>query len=193
MIGTTALTALKGNAKPSDVALGLTWLLLRDPLDPLSYDFAGRTEELMKSSGMLQVVPQPTQWNAFRRWAAELGIANRASSEVGPRLVVSARTAIGWGTPHDRSDATPVRSGFIVECCGPRASGWPPAERPVRQGRECLRWRKPVMLATRGLSGARRVQSNQCPECWPRNRAECRAIRYRRGTRVSVVCWSQRQ
>lgn len=98
-VGLAALKALDEGRQPSDVALGLAWVVQRDPLDPLSYEFDGRTEDLMAQAGILKVIPQSTQWNAFRRWAIELGIAHRARSMAGVRLVVSTSEAIRTNTP----------------------------------------------------------------------------------------------
>ena len=86
-IGSRALEQVRAGGSPSDVALGLTWLLSLDPLDPLSWE---DPLSLSVNKHMRQHIVNGEQWNAFRRWATSVGLANRLATSKRPVLQVTA-------------------------------------------------------------------------------------------------------
>ncbi|MEV4712614.1 hypothetical protein [Micromonospora sp. NPDC049374] len=81
LLAARALEEVRAGNAPSDVALALTWVLLRDPLDPLSTNWDKGPEAAFENAGMRTAVRNAEQWRAFQRWARSLGIATVA--EVG--------------------------------------------------------------------------------------------------------------
>ncbi|MBQ1076743.1 hypothetical protein KBX06_26865 [Micromonospora sp. C31] len=81
LLSARALEEVMAENPPSDVALALTWLLLRDPLNPLSTNWDKGPEAAFENAGMRAAVKNAEQWRALQRWARALGIATVA--EVG--------------------------------------------------------------------------------------------------------------
>ncbi len=73
-----ALGALSAGATVPDLVGALTFLMQSDPLSPLAEDWGKGPEALFVGLGLSNVV-NPTQWNAFKRWATSLGLARRAT------------------------------------------------------------------------------------------------------------------
>lgn len=73
---------------PSDVAVGLTWLLSLDPMRPPAWGWDS-TETWARRDGVIEVVRNNTQWRVFRRWAIALGMAEARSPDRlgGPRTI----------------------------------------------------------------------------------------------------------
>ncbi|MFI7073403.1 protein DpdG [Micromonospora sediminicola] len=95
LLGVRALEDVRAGNKPSDLALALTWILLRDPLEPLSLSWAKGPEAAFENAGMRNAVENVEQWGAFRRWVRSLGIATVA--QVGRQeayLLVDPTTAL---------------------------------------------------------------------------------------------------
>lgn len=78
LLSARALQEARVGKTPSDVALALSWVLLRDPLDPLSANWNKGPEAAFEDAGMHPAVDSAEQWRAFRRWARALGIATVA-------------------------------------------------------------------------------------------------------------------
>ncbi|MFI6064651.1 protein DpdG [Micromonospora sp. NPDC051227] len=78
LLSARALDEIRAKKTPSDVALALTWVLLRDPLNPLSTNWDKGPEDAFENAGMRTAVKNAEQWRAFQRWARSLGIATVA-------------------------------------------------------------------------------------------------------------------
>ncbi|MFC4145776.1 protein DpdG [Micromonospora mangrovi] len=78
LLSSRALEEVRAGNKPSDVALALTWILLRDPMEPLSLNWDKGPETAFEKAGMRNAVENVEQWGAFRRWIRSLGIATVA-------------------------------------------------------------------------------------------------------------------
>ena len=71
---------------PSDVAVGLAWLLAQDPVYPLAQAYRDGPEGALNSQNMLPYIAGPDQWRPFLRWAVALGCAEY--SQVGSRRLI---------------------------------------------------------------------------------------------------------
>jgi hypothetical protein len=86
-----AIDDIAAGETPSDVAVGLAWLLAQDPVRPLARGYGdgpekGRPENLLNSQNMRPYITGPGQWRPFLRWAVALGCAGY--SQVGSRRLV---------------------------------------------------------------------------------------------------------
>lgn len=77
-LGEKAMRDLDGGDRPSDVALGLTWLLRQDPLAPFPTVWSDGPETAFREAKADTLVSNPEQWRAFMRWARALGLAQLA-------------------------------------------------------------------------------------------------------------------
>jgi hypothetical protein len=73
---------------PSDVAVGLSWLLAQDPARPLAQAHRGGAEAALVDQKLESFVGTEEQWRALLRWAQSLGCATLASSSQGRRVVL---------------------------------------------------------------------------------------------------------
>jgi hypothetical protein len=73
---------------PSDVAVGLAWLLAQDPARPLAQAYRAGAEKALRDQKLDSFIGTEEQWRAFLRWAQALGCATLASSSQGRRLVL---------------------------------------------------------------------------------------------------------
>lgn len=71
---------------PSDVAVGLAWLLAQNPVSPLSQSYKDGPEGILNSQNMRPYIAGPDQWRPFLRWAVSLGCAEY--SQVGSRRLI---------------------------------------------------------------------------------------------------------
>jgi hypothetical protein len=71
---------------PSDVAVGLAWLLAQDPVRPLARTYGDGPERALNDQNMRPYITGPDQWRPFLRWAVALGCA--AFSQIGGRRLV---------------------------------------------------------------------------------------------------------
>jgi len=71
---------------PSDVAVGLAWLLAQDPVRPLSRAYGDGPERALKDQKLDSYISGPDQWRPFIRWAVGLGFAEL--SQVGSRRLI---------------------------------------------------------------------------------------------------------
>lgn len=78
LLSLRALEEVRAGNKPSDVALALTWILQRDPLEPLPMSWNKGPETEFEKAGMRNAVENAEQWRAFRRWVRSLGMATVA-------------------------------------------------------------------------------------------------------------------
>jgi hypothetical protein len=72
-VSKTALKLTSDEQRPSDVSVAMTWVLSRDPLRPLRWDYGG-LESTLKAEGMSDVIDTAEQWRSFRRWFTALGL-----------------------------------------------------------------------------------------------------------------------
>jgi hypothetical protein len=70
-----AVDDIETGATPSDVAVGLAWLLAQDPARPLPYTYGSGPERLLNDQKLDSYITGPTQWRVFVRWAVSLGCA----------------------------------------------------------------------------------------------------------------------
>jgi hypothetical protein len=71
---------------PSDVAVGLAWLLAQDPVRPLPWAYGDGPERSLNDQNMRPYIVGPTQWRQFLRWAVALGCAEY--SQAGSRRLI---------------------------------------------------------------------------------------------------------
>jgi hypothetical protein len=71
---------------PSDVAVGLAWLLAHDPVRPLPQAFGDGPERALNDQKLDSYIASPEQWRAFYRWAVALGCAEY--SQIGNRRLI---------------------------------------------------------------------------------------------------------
>ncbi|WP_026425208.1 hypothetical protein [Actinokineospora inagensis] len=72
-IGSTALADLDSDNRPSDVAMGLTWLGSLDPYDRIAAT-AADADPVVQAAQMAAAIGNGTQWPQFTRWAKVLGL-----------------------------------------------------------------------------------------------------------------------
>jgi hypothetical protein len=81
-----AIDDIAAGETPSDVAVGLAWLLAQDPVRPLLQAYGDGPERALNDQNMSPYIAGPSQWRPFLRWAVALGCA--AFSHVGSRRLV---------------------------------------------------------------------------------------------------------
>jgi hypothetical protein len=81
-----AVDDIAAGETPSDVAVGLAWLLAQDPARPLAHAYRDGPEVALNAQNMRPYIVGPDQWRPFRRWAVALGCAEY--SQVGSRRLV---------------------------------------------------------------------------------------------------------
>jgi hypothetical protein len=98
LLGARAVAALDRGEPPSDVALALTWLVLRqDPRTPLADAWDDGPERALKKALGDRTVGGPDQWRGLRRWGRSLGVLTEV--QTGPsrarmRVTVDPTTAV---------------------------------------------------------------------------------------------------
>jgi hypothetical protein len=70
-----AVDEIAAGEVPSDVAVGLAWLLAQDPVRPLSRAHSDGPERALNDQKLTSYINGPDQWRPFLRWAVALGIA----------------------------------------------------------------------------------------------------------------------
>jgi len=87
-----AVDDIAAGETPSDVAVGLAWLLACDPVSPLSQTYSEGPEGALNSQKLSSYIANGDQWRPFYRWAVALGCAEL--SQVGNhRLILPDPTA----------------------------------------------------------------------------------------------------
>ncbi|HUZ55201.1 MAG TPA: protein DpdG [Streptosporangiaceae bacterium] len=81
-----AVDDITAGATPSDVAVGLAWLLAQDPVRPLLRAYGDGPERALNDQKLDSYITGPAQWRPFLRWAVALGCAE--FSQVGNRRLV---------------------------------------------------------------------------------------------------------
>jgi hypothetical protein len=98
LLGAHARAVAEDGQQPSDLARGLTWLLLtQNPLTPLAASWSDGPEAAFNDAHLDKAVGNAEQWRAFRRWARSLGVATDAQANPGARkarLIVDPAPAI---------------------------------------------------------------------------------------------------
>lgn len=93
-VGATAMTEINSGERPSDLALGLAWLLQQDPMAPIVETWADGPEAMIEKAGMRTAVKGAERWRALMRWAHALGLITRISSNARKYVVVDPSKAI---------------------------------------------------------------------------------------------------
>jgi hypothetical protein len=81
-----AVDDIAAGETPSDVAVGLAWLLAQEPIRPLPRAYGDGPERALNDQNMRPYIAGPNQWRPFLRWAVALGCAE--FSQVGSRRLV---------------------------------------------------------------------------------------------------------
>jgi hypothetical protein len=81
-----ALDDIAEGETPSDVAVGLAWLLAQDPVLPLPRAYGEGPERALNNQKLASYIATQEQWRSFLRWAVALGCAE--FSQVGRRQIV---------------------------------------------------------------------------------------------------------
>jgi hypothetical protein len=83
-----AVDDITSNQKPSDVAVGLAWLLAQDPARPPAQAHRAGPGAALAAQNLDSFVSTEEQWHALLRWAQALGCATVASSSSQARRFV---------------------------------------------------------------------------------------------------------
>jgi hypothetical protein len=81
-----AVDDIAASETPSDVAVGLAWLLAQDPVRPLPQAYRDGPEGALNDQNMRPYITGPDQWRPFLRWAVALGCAEY--SQIGSRRLI---------------------------------------------------------------------------------------------------------
>ena len=81
-----AVDDIAAGETPSDVAVGLAWLLAQDPVRPLPQTYSDGPERALNDQKLRSYIAGPDQWRPFLRWAVALGCAE--FSQVGNRRLI---------------------------------------------------------------------------------------------------------
>jgi hypothetical protein len=73
-----AVDDIAAGETPSDVAVGLAWLLAQDPVRPLRQLHSDGPERALNDQKLTSYINGPDQWRPFLRWAVALGCAERS-------------------------------------------------------------------------------------------------------------------
>lgn len=94
-INERGLEQIRTKNRPSDLVVGLTWLMQMDPLDPLRHKWSDGPESYFNSLGW-RAIQNDEQWRPLIRWAISLGLARLSPMRKGRARVVvpDATTAI---------------------------------------------------------------------------------------------------
>lgn len=87
-----AVDDISEGVTPSDVAVGLAWLLAQDPVRPLARNYGAGPERALNLQQLDSYIKGTSQWRPFLRWAVALGCAE-LSQAGGQRLVLPDPTA----------------------------------------------------------------------------------------------------
>lgn len=98
-IGMSALKDLAEGSPPSDLAVGLTWFLQLDPLQPPNLAWGSGPEQMVTEIGF-NAISRSEQWRPFQRWAIATGLAHRYEHREAKVLIPDASTAIADQLPH---------------------------------------------------------------------------------------------
>jgi hypothetical protein len=79
---------IASNQTPSDVAVGLAWLLAQDPARPPAHAHRAGPEAALAAQKLDSFVSTDEQWRALLRWAQALGCVTVASSSSSARRFV---------------------------------------------------------------------------------------------------------
>lgn len=98
LLSARAVAAVDSGETPSDVALALTWLLLRqDPHTPLADAWGDGPEETFRKALGERTVGGSAQWQGLRRWGRSLGVLTEAqpnASRARARVLVDPTRAV---------------------------------------------------------------------------------------------------
>lgn len=94
-LGQRARADAEAGDRPSDLALALAWLQLRDSLAPLSTSWGEGPEKAVEDAGMREAIKDREQWRAVMRWANSLGLATEARTKGRTYLLVDPTRAVG--------------------------------------------------------------------------------------------------
>jgi hypothetical protein len=112
-----AVDDIAADETPSDVAVGLAWLLSQDPVRPLSQNYGDSLdgpERKLTDQKLDSYIARPEQWRAFHRWAVALGCAEY--SQVGNRRLIlpDPTAALAEELPSIPSAGMPARDFYAA-------------------------------------------------------------------------------
>jgi hypothetical protein len=81
-----AVDDIAAGQTPSDVAVGLAWLLAHDPVNPLPQSYGEGPERALNDQKLNSYIANGDQWRPFYRWTVALGCAEL--SQVGNRRLI---------------------------------------------------------------------------------------------------------
>ena len=81
-----AVDDIAAGETPSDVAVGLAWLLAHDPVSPLPQIYSEGPERALNDQKLNSYIANGEQWRPFYRWAVALGCAEL--SQIGNRRLI---------------------------------------------------------------------------------------------------------
>lgn len=95
-----AVDEIVQNETPSDVAVGLAWLLAQDPARPPTNSYSGDPDDpkrgpegALYEQNLSSFITTPDQWRGLIRWALALGCATQLSARGSRRYVLPDPTA----------------------------------------------------------------------------------------------------
>jgi hypothetical protein len=92
MLLAKAVDEITAGETPSDVAVGLAWLLAQDPVRPLPQNYSAGPERALTTQELDSYIATSEQWRALHRWATALGCAEYSQAG-GRRLILPDPTA----------------------------------------------------------------------------------------------------
>lgn len=81
------------NETPSDVAVGLAWLLAQNPARPPAFSYSDGPERALFDRNLRSFIATPEQWRGLRGWAFALGCATQLSASGNRKYVLPDPTA----------------------------------------------------------------------------------------------------
>jgi hypothetical protein len=105
-----AVDKITQNETPSDVAVGLAWLMAQDPARPPAASYSEGPEKALIDQNLKDFIGTPEQWRGFTRWALALGCATQLSASGGRKYLLPDPTpAIAEELPAIQSGGLPAK------------------------------------------------------------------------------------
>lgn len=114
MLLTKATDDIAVGEPPSDVAVGLAWLLAQDPVRPLSQNYGDGPERTLREQKLDSYVNGRDQWRAFHRWASALGCAEYSQAGNRRLILPDPTAALAEELPPIPSTGMPARDFYAA-------------------------------------------------------------------------------